>query len=172
MAEFRKKKLTESVCQTTKQMRLECDEEPDKPEVKHRNRFTIEQKLHILNEMKVLTVHEVCEKYDINDRTLRSWKLNQARYTEASSKKYVLNSKKLNENDLRDELDDRLYIWTLDALTKGNPVSGKILSQQALVLNNEIGAYKDFHASDGWISKWKKRKNVRSLKITGIIKEL
>jgi len=64
-------------------------------------------------------------------------------------------------------LDKGLYRWFLQMRSLGNPVSGPVLQEKAIVFNNLFNGRKDFHASNGWLHKWKKRHQIRQLTITG-----
>lgn len=129
----------------------------DEREIKERKRFTFEEKRKILEDARHMTTNEICRKYDIGERSLRKWKANKSQIEDASEDDYLKNAKKMN---LCSELDDELYTWMQFAQAKGTVVTGTILRQQALIMNTRIGAIKDFKASNGWIDRWKKRKNV------------
>jgi len=64
-------------------------------------------------------------------------------------------------------LDKRLYRWFFQMRSLGNPVSGLVLQEKAMVFNNLFNGRKDFHASNGWLHKWKKRHQIRQLTIAG-----
>lgn len=60
-----------------------------------------------------------------------------------------------------------MYAWLMDFQNRGIPVTGPLARQKALELNEYLGGPKDFKASKGWLDKWKKRMNLRALKMTG-----
>jgi len=64
-------------------------------------------------------------------------------------------------------LDKGLYRWFLQMRSLGNPVSGPVLQEKVMVFNNLFNGPKDFHASNGWLHKWKKRHQIRQLNIAG-----
>lgn len=103
---------------------------------------------------------------NINERTLRRWK-NQRQVIEVLSKKENIANHKKNRLAANLELEDALYIWFLQARVSGIPISGTILKRKAIEINDELGGDKSFKASDGWLDKWKHRKDIRSLKVTG-----
>ena len=48
------------------------------------------------------------------------------------------------------------------------PVSGVMLQEEALVISQRLGENSmGFTASDGWLSKWKKRYNISEMKVAG-----
>jgi len=133
---------------------------------KSRMRYSSIQKVEILNKCDMESDPLViCQKYKISDRTLRDWKKNKNEIIEIAKHDTLKNVKKLSSSC--NNLDDALFIWVVEAQQKGLPISGPILRQKALNLNRELGGSSNFKASEGWLHKWKCRKNVRTLRITG-----
>ncbi|XP_043587808.1 jerky protein homolog-like isoform X2 [Bombus pyrosoma] len=54
-------------------------------------------------------------------------------------------------------LDDALYMWYIQELENGIPMSGPILRKKALSLNKKLGGDPTFTASVGWLGRWKAR---------------
>jgi len=72
-----------------------------------------------------------------------------------------------------EKVSECLYVWFMEKRHKGLPVSGVLLKSQAMKfyekLENTEGIPEEekFTASDGWLSRWKKRYGVRELKVSG-----
>lgn len=146
----------------------DCQNFPSQDHVvkRHQPSFTFKEKLAILKRLENDPVNVISKEFNVNERTLRRWK-NQRNEIETMSKKENISNHKKNRSPANEELDDALYIWFLQARTSGIPISGTILKRKAIEINDELGGDKSFKASDGWIDKWKHRKDIRSLKVTG-----
>ena len=57
------------------------------------------------------------------------------------------------------ELDSAVYKWLKTARYSNIPISCSIFKEKALEFARLI-ELDDFHASDGWVSRWKKRFNI------------
>lgn len=93
------------------------------------------------------------------------WKRNKNSIDE-NCKTELRNKKKVYNSKVK-ERDDEVFAWLVNSQIKGVPVSGKILRQKAIELNKSVEGPSKFQASEGWLEKFKHRKKVRSLKITG-----
>ena len=129
-----------------------------------RNRRNFKEKLKILKELESSSISKISKKYGINARLLRKWRKKESEIVDFAQK---LNLQKAKQKPQTNELDDAVYYWLLDAIAKGITVTGPIIQQKALSLNKDLNGSPDFRASDGWLRKWKIRKNVRSLEISG-----
>lgn len=58
-------------------------------------------------------------------------------------------------------LDDALYMWYIQELENGVPMSGPILRKKALSLNKKLGGDPTFTASVGWLGRWKARHGIK-----------
>lgn len=137
------------------------DEEPKKK----RPRFTFEEKKKILQESNLQTTEYICDKYKIHCQTLKKWKTKREQISLAALDSRTLSKKKII--NVSEELDNALYLWLLNSVSSGTPVTGSMIQRKALVLNAELGGNPGFRASNGWFEKWKQRKNVRNKMITG-----
>ena len=59
------------------------------------------------------------------------------------------------------------YTWLVNARSQNIPISATMLKTKALYFAKELGC-NDFHASDGWLDRWKKRTNVSFKTVLGI----
>jgi hypothetical protein len=68
------------------------------------------------------------------------------------------------------KIDNALYLWFTQQRERGIPLSEPILQAKAISLGEELPvreAPETFTASDGWLTRWKKRHGIRQLKICG-----
>lgn len=63
-------------------------------------------------------------------------------------------------------MEKALFEWFLSQRNNHIPVNGMVLKAKALEIHNQMYG-SDFHASDGWLSRFKKRYGIRLLKQTG-----
>ncbi|PRD32087.1 UNVERIFIED_CONTAM: Jerky-like protein [Trichonephila clavipes] len=62
-------------------------------------------------------------------------------------------------------LDHALYLWFTQRRSKGDLISGPLLREKALELNDKLGGLADFKASTGWLKNLKSRYGIRELQI-------
>ncbi|XP_060845567.1 jerky protein homolog-like [Rhopalosiphum padi] len=63
------------------------------------------------------------------------------------------------------KLDEALFLWYVQNRNLGNPISGPILCEQALIFNSKMGSTSDFKASSGWLKNFKSRHGIKELNI-------
>lgn len=64
-------------------------------------------------------------------------------------------------------MEKALYKWFLKRREKNLPVTGLMMQEKAKLLHNEYKESASFHASSGWLQKYKRRFGIRYLKISG-----
>src|SRR5687767_14938177 len=69
-------------------------------------------------------------------------------------------SKKKRRNLLYDDIDQALAIWVEQALNASLDLSGNILKEKAMTFA-ELLNKNDFKASEGWLSGFKERHNIK-----------
>ena len=75
-------------------------------------------------------------------------------------------TKKRGRKQTYDDVNTRLKEW-YDRLRQSNvPVSGPLLQEEALEIAKALNIG-DFHASNGWLEKWKKRYNIMHMNVAG-----
>ncbi|XP_046598070.1 jerky protein homolog-like isoform X1 [Neodiprion lecontei] len=136
----------------------------DDPPRKKRKRFSFEEKKNILEAMTRYSAVVICKKYELSDRTLRKWKSEKEKIIQEAKK---TNCKKLKKKSNVTEMDDAMFQWLVEVQDKGIPISGPMIRRQALIAKAHHPKNDQFRASEGWLSRFKKRKNIRCLKITG-----
>lgn len=60
------------------------------------------------------------------------------------------------------QFDNAMYMWFCQKRKLGEPRSGTLIQQQARLFHNRFYGESKFTASDGWLSKFKRRHNIRS----------
>ena len=63
------------------------------------------------------------------------------------------------------DVEDALFLWLKEARSKGAPVSGPLLKVKANKLAQDMGL--EFSCTDGWLNRFKKRKDVSFRVISG-----
>lgn len=64
------------------------------------------------------------------------------------------------------DLNETLHAWFCLAVSKNVYPDGRILKEKALEIAGQLGC-EEFKASNGWLDRWKKRYNVRQMKVSG-----
>jgi hypothetical protein len=83
-------------------------------------------------------------------------------WTDGSSMRKTM---KLAENT---KLDDAVYKWFLQKWSTGEPISGPLLCEKALLFSEKIsGPSTTFQASTGWLKHFKSHHGIRELRIEG-----
>lgn len=65
------------------------------------------------------------------------------------------------------ELDKRLYKWFLQMRSLGEPVTGALICQKALMFNEELGGPASFVASSGYVKRFKDRHAIKHTTVQG-----
>ena len=91
------------------------------------------------------------------DIILKEWEINES----SSGKKRENPQKFLITNEY-------LWKWYVPCRQSNVPVSGPMLQEEALIISERLGGNSvGFTASNGWLSKWKKRYNISEMKVAG-----
>lgn len=78
----------------------------------------------------------------------------------------VRNQKKRGRKQTYDDVNSRLKKW-YDSLTQLSvPVTGPLLQEEALEIAKALNV-DDFHASNGWLEKWKKHYIIVNMNVDG-----
>jgi hypothetical protein len=65
------------------------------------------------------------------------------------------------------DLDTAVYTWFMQVRGQGQPISGPLICEKALEMNNKLGGDADFKASTGWLKRFKSRHGIREIDIQG-----
>lgn len=134
--------------------------DPKTKGVMKRSRYSFREKLMVLRALDTGAEQSLCNKLGVKYSTLKKWIRNRAEIEKAYKKENGQDFKG-NRPVANKDVDDALYIWFLQARVNGLPVSGAILRSKALSFNKELGGLETFKASEGWLSRWKRRKGVQ-----------
>ena len=126
--------------------------------------FTYKEKQKILDQLDDIPPEIICAKYNLSDRTLRYWKSKKEKIFENAKNINFRNAKRIRNTQ---ERDNQLLQWLVKKQVDGIPISGPLLKKQALIENKNFHGRSNFKASEGWLSGWKRRKNIRCLKKRG-----
>ncbi|XP_046424688.1 jerky protein homolog-like [Neodiprion fabricii] len=145
---------------------MDCDGNSTKRKL---NNFTLKQKIDILNNIKCgnKSRYAICQEYNIGESTLRKWIHDEDKLREFWSKNNTCSSHKKIRTEDNPHLGEALFIWYNENRILGIPITGPVLKAKARIVNRLLDGKKKFSASNGWLSKWKKRYNIRELSISG-----
>ena len=95
-------------------------------------------------------------KYGVAKNTISHWIKQKQKIFEAVEESNVSKKRKRVKPATYEELDNATYKWLKSARDRNVPVGANVL---------DLG---NFHASDGWMDRWKKRFNVSFKTISGM----
>ena len=101
---------------------------------------------------------KVALKYGIPKNTLSTWFKNKEKIFDAVKKGNNTKRQRLREGSFA-HLDQAISKWLLIVRSRDVAVSALIIKTKAMEFAEKMNV-KDFHASDGWLYRWKKRYNV------------
>lgn len=65
------------------------------------------------------------------------------------------------------DLDQALYLWFRQKRSRGDPVSGPVLKEKALQLNEKLQGSSSFKATDGYLKRFKERHGIHHISVQG-----
>lgn len=132
--------------------------------------LTLSEKSNLLEEyQKGLSVTKLAEKYQIAKSTVCAIINKKRNILKSVSTTFCGHGKRLTMKKAELPLmEKKLYQWFLKQRRKNLPVTGDIIKAKAknlheILKENNLG----FQASDGWLTRFKKRYGIRFLKISG-----
>ena len=113
---------------------------------------------------------EVAEEFGITRQTI--YYLVQKEEAVIARKKILQEQDVVTKNPKIHGVEETLlqkcvWQWCLQRRERGEPISGPLIREKAKIFNTELGGPATFLASDGWLSKFKKRHGMRALKMKG-----
>ena len=130
------------------------------------NTKSIKDKYNALKEIEDgNTKSKVALKYGIPKNTLSTWFKNKEKIFDAVKKGNNSKRQRLREGSFAN-LDQAIFKWLLIVRSRDVAVSALILKTKAMEFAEKMNV-KDFHASDGWLYRWKKRYNVSFKTVSG-----
>lgn len=113
----------------------------------------------------------------VGKSTVTGWKKNRAEIqrwcsTHAGPSREQMVKRKSMKKSEHEDISEALFIWFMQRRRQGIPLSGPILREKALYFYKKLEQQPErdeekFTASDGWLSRWKRRYNIRELNICG-----
>lgn len=65
------------------------------------------------------------------------------------------------------KLEEAIFTWFLQQRSKGEPISGPIVCEKAIMLNELLKGNPEFKATQGWLHRFKSRHGIRQLDLAG-----
>jgi len=106
------------------------------------------------------------KKYGVAKNTVSHWVKKKAEIFIAVEGNNASKKRKRMKTATYEELDSAIYKWLKTARYSNIPISCSIFKEKALQFAKSL-ELNDFHASDGWVSRWKKRFNVSFKTVSG-----
>lgn len=133
--------------------------------------LSLKDKINIIDSLKKgETGRKLADKYGVGTSTISDIKKNvhsillyTCKLDSEDGSKY----RKMMKKPKNELLEDALYCWFLQKRSTGQPISGPLLCEKALQLNQKLGGDESVVASNGWVYRLKFRHGIRELKIQG-----
>ena len=130
--------------------------------VKTRKSYSLAEKVKILNKIEKFkprpTVKQMSEILNIPRSTIASLLKNENHLLEET--KSISLSIKKKRNGKIPEIERALRMWFEIVVKRGISISGPLLKEKADNFARELN-HLDFKATDGWLSRWKKREGIK-----------
>ncbi|XP_046395439.1 tigger transposable element-derived protein 6-like [Ischnura elegans] len=132
---------------------------------KKRRQLSIETKLQILESVDTGEKKTaIAERFNIPASTLSTIIANRHKMGNGIEK--FGPERKRSRSCKNDELDRKVFEWFTEVRSANIPLSGSILQDRAKTIALKLGI-DDFHASNGWLSRFKRRWNLTTLRVCG-----
>lgn len=138
--------------------------EGDPTKIRKLTSKTIAEKYKILKEIdEGSSCVAVRRKYDIPKQTLSNWRRNRQQiydtFESVGDDDSVTEKKRRVRESPFVKINEACYAWYEEAKKQNIHVNGKLIKEKALSFMNDFQV-QNFQASDGWLARWKKRKNI------------
>lgn len=135
---------------------------------KHKT-LSLVDKNEILNRLeRGETIVSLSKTYGVGRATIHDIRKNSEKIKTFCGKNENLKSlRKTMKTGEFPQVEDSLYLWFLQERKRHTPISGEILKEKARFFYRKIMENDDFHASEGWLDKFKRRFGIRLLSMTG-----
>lgn len=111
--------------------------------------LSMEQRLKVLEDIKVSSAAVVAIKYNVDRSRIRRIKRNAAKILEFADKNRIQKRRQSIRKPLYEELDQHLLTWFKEKKTSGDHLSDALLFKRATELRENMGSYSSFRVSDG-----------------------
>lgn len=133
--------------------------------------LSLSDKIDIINlSKKGQSGRSLADTYGVGTSTISDIKINAESILKNKSKIVGEDgsiSRKAMKNPNNQLLEEALYSWFLQKRSTGQPISGPLVCEKALELNEKLGGDESFLASNGRLDRFKKRHGIRELEIQG-----
>lgn len=141
------------------------------PAKRKRNVLSIENKITILDRLeKGESGASLAVVYNVGKSTISEIKGNKSKILQFASKLNSTDGSKSRKSMKKasdEKLEDAIYLWFLQKRSQGQPISGLLLCEKALQMNEQLGGPSEFKASTGWLKNCKLRHGIRELEVQG-----
>ena len=132
--------------------------------------LTVGQKLELLEKLESgKTVAQMCQEYGVKKQTVSDFKKQKAKLQAYAVKfggvKGDIGRKHMRQCKLAD-IDAAVYKWYVQQRSCGVAVRGIELAESGTKLAAHLG-HENLKGSDGWLWRFRRRHNIRNLKVTG-----
>lgn len=132
---------------------------------------TVNARINALNKLKNgVCKSDIAKQLNVHVRTVQRWQKNKKKILENEYNTDDIMKKRLKriENPKFNIIDELTWLWFNQAKNAGVLVNGPQICMQARAMYIALGGTEDeFKASNGWLEKFKRRHNIRSMNITG-----
>lgn len=129
----------------------------------------LQDKINILEALKKGTKGTTVAKlYNVTPAAISNLKKNKDRLLGVENINLkVLKKRKVIKPVHNIDLEKSLIMWFNERRSLGEPVSGPLFREKALILNYKLNGAIKFKASNGWLDKFKRRHGIRQLSMQG-----
>ena len=125
----------------------------------------------ITEHTKGVNTNDLANKYKLHRTTvariIKEKETISKHYESVKKQSGNINAKKISKF-IDSPFENALYMWLVQKRSLGDePISGIILKEQAKLFYEHFHGQVKLSASDGWLEKFKKRHNIRTLSVKG-----
>lgn len=136
-------------------------------------RLSLQEKVEVLKRLDSgVRANRVATDFGVTEGAISHIKKQKEQINATVSKTYQESKKKTLHKAEYEDLETKLYEWFCNQRERNCPMNGPILKAKAMDLFSKLYPDKrttDFNASDGWLTKFKRRHGMRFLKVCGEI---
>ncbi|GBM10265.1 Tigger transposable element-derived protein 2 [Araneus ventricosus] len=137
---------------------------------KHVN-LSIRDKVNLIKKLESGTaVAKLCEEYGLGKSTIydiKRQKKNLFEFFADLDTPMTMGARKIIRHAKNDDYDRVMIEWVRQRRSEGVPLSGPLLTEQAKIFHRSMNLTTDSSYTPRWITKFKKRHDIRQLKICG-----
>ncbi|XP_046142498.1 jerky protein homolog-like [Osmia bicornis bicornis] len=129
--------------------------------------LSLEERLRVLEDLKTFSIPLVAKKYQVNRTTIWRIKNSAPKVMDFVDKGKIQRKRRRIRASLYDTLEQNLLAWFIERRTLGDFITNAVMIDKATELKNSMGLPFDFKVSRGWFDGFKKRHNIRLVKVYG-----